>query len=574
MEERGPSLTSLNAHAHLRWMWELEWCDGVPWLVPLPGRCFLTAQEPRFPALTRWLRLRLSDGERIKGIDLKTGKHRTLALRGDQWGMEMREGWQPLEGDGWRVCLDMEALEELGYSPEAFHSAQFTFDALLAAVVWSSPFGSVLKTTDPHFPAEARSGIVPGAHLRFRKGMGRHLKEVHRLGVLEPPPRPVKLLVVASRKDSADTDQHARHILNAHLADRSCLRGEKGAAALRSVGAADGRDTIATIWTSGNYRRGFELPPFTLAKTRLHFYDPKTGDIIGGRGLDDEADLADGEHVTLIALVLLDDDMAKPEHDRLMRQFRRMKALPLRASKLSGGSGAFATWLNLTLSLSQKAGAVPWDVADLPGVDEQTVFVGIDLGHDHARDRSQIAFTLFDHRGRPAKNCIVPCGRNDERISSEVLHRELYRFIFDRDGPAPAQVIVHRDGRFLGGEAEDLMEALQDVPLLTVVSIKKDTCTRLSGDQLEGAFVVPGDRRTVLVTNCQSQHSSMPAPIEVELVYSDQLDLRQVVCQVFWLTRICQGNACFPKRLPATTGWANNLAGTGHRVHLKGWEYC
>jgi hypothetical protein len=37
-----------------------------------------------------------------------------------------------------------------------------------------------------------------------------------------------------------------------------------------------------------------------------------------------------------------------------------------------------------------KARAVPWDLADLPGADEQTVFVGIDLGHDHARDRSQI----------------------------------------------------------------------------------------------------------------------------------------------------------------------------------------
>jgi hypothetical protein len=78
-----------------------------------------------------------------------------------------------------------------------------------------------------------------------------------------------------------------------------------------------------------------------------------------------------------------------------------------------------------------------------------------------------------------------------------------------------------------------------------------------------GAFVELGDRRTVLVTNTQSQHSSMPAPIEVELVYSDGLSLRQVVSQVFWLTRICQDNAYLPKRLPATTGWANNMAGTG-----------
>src|SRR5262249_52993635 len=157
--------------------------------VPLPGRCFLTAQEPRFPALTRWLRLRVSEGARIKGIDLKTGKRQTLALRGDQWGTERREGWESLEGDGWRVCIDMEAMEELGYSVDAFHAAQFTFDALLAAVVRASPFGSVVKTTDPQVPMEARAGIVPGQYLRFRKGTARELKEVHRLGILEHPPR-------------------------------------------------------------------------------------------------------------------------------------------------------------------------------------------------------------------------------------------------------------------------------------------------------------------------------------------------------------------------------------------------
>ncbi len=575
LSERGPHLPSLNARAHLRWTWELEWCEGSFWFVPLPGRCFLTVQDPSFSSLDRWLRVRVTENKRIKGIDLNTGRHRTLTLRGEQWGTEVRRAWEPLDGDGWRVSLDMEALEELGYSVEAFRSAQFSFDGLHAALKQSSPFERLIATTDPLTPAEARAGTVSGAHLRFRKGTARELKEVHRLGILEHPPRPVRLLVVSSRKDSSEQDQRARDVLNAHLATRSSLRGEKGEAALRSVGVTEGNDTVATIWTtSGKYRRGFELPPFSLAQTKLHLYDAATGELSSGHALEREAELADREGIALIALVLLDDDMAKPEHDRLMRQFRRMKAFPLRASSLTGGSGAFATWVNLTLSLAQKAGAVPWDLSDLPGVDEQTVFVGIDLGHDHARDRSQIAFTLFDHRGRPVDNHVVRCGRNDERISSDVLHRDLRRFIFDRGGETPTQVIVHRDGRYLAGEADDLIDALQDVPRLTVVSIKKATCTRLAGQQLEGAFVELDERATVLVTNTQSRHSSMPAPIEVELVHSNQLNMRQVVSQVFWLTRVCQGNANFPKRLPMTTGWANNVAGTGHRVHLKGWEYC
>ncbi len=563
----------LNARAHLRWTWELEWCEGSFWLVPLPGRCFLTAQDPRFSSLDRWLRVRATENKRSKGIDLNTGRHRALTLRGEQWGMETRGAWEPLDGDGWRVCLDMESLEELGYSVEAFRSAQFTFDRLHTALTQSSPFGRLIVTTDPLTPDEARAGTVSGTHLRFRKGTARDLKEVHRLGILEPPPRPVRLLVVTSRKESSEQDQLARHILNAHLAVRSSLRGEKGEAALRSVGVSDGSDTVATIWTtSDRYRRGFDLPPFSLTQTKLHLYDAATGELLAYHTLEREAELADRDGVALIALVLLDDDIAKPEHDRLMRQFRRMKAFPLRASSLTGGRGAFATWVNLTLSLAQKAGAVPWDLADLPGVDEQTVFVGIDLGHDHARDRSQIAFTLFDYRGRPVDNHVVRCGRNDERIPSDVLHGDLRRFIFDRDGETPTQVIVHRDGRYLAGEADDLIDALQAVPRLTIVSIKKDTCTRLAGQQLEGAFVELDERTTVLVTNTQSRHSSMPAPIEVELVHSDWLNMHQVVSQVFWLTRVCQGNANFPKRLPTTTNWANNVAGTGNRVHLKGWS--
>jgi hypothetical protein len=341
-------LPSLKAHAHLRWTWELEWYEDGPWLVPLPGRSFLSAQAPSSPALRDWLRLRLGNSKNIKAIELNTGRHRTLSFRDDRWGVENRTGWEPIEGINWRVCLNMEALAELGYSVDAFHSAQLSFSTLITAVRLHSPFQSILRTTEPEQPNGGRSGIVGGKCLRFRKGTSRDLKDVHRLGVLEPPPRPVRLLVVASRKDSTGEDQAARAILNAHLADRSHLRGEKGEAALRSVGAMDGRDTIATIWATGNYRRGFDLPPFTLSKATLHRYDPETGDLATAIALEDEVDLARREGVTLIALVLLDNDMEKPEHDRLMRQFRGMKAFPLRASSLSGGNRAFATWVNLT----------------------------------------------------------------------------------------------------------------------------------------------------------------------------------------------------------------------------------
>jgi hypothetical protein len=563
----------LNGRAHLRWTWELESSGGTLWLVPLAGRRFLTAEGPQFASLDRWLRKRLAENEKLKGIDLRTGRHRTLAIQDGAWGTETRGGWRQLDGDGWRVCLDMESLKELGYSVEAFHSAQFTFDALHTALVQMSPFGSVVTTTDTYTPPQNRVGAVDGAHLRFRKMVAREMKEVHRFGVLEPPPRSVRLVVVASRND-ADT----RKVLAAHLCDRATLAAHSGGEeSLRSVGAADGRDTVATIWTTNRFGRGFQLPAFELGNPRLHEYDATTGYLLRGDVLNEQAEIAEREKVALIALVVLDDQLGRIEYDQLMQAFHRIKAVPIKFSSLAKRNSAIVSgvepkWLNLTVLLAHKAGAVPWDLADLPGVTEQTVFVGIDLGHDHSRNRSKIALTLFDHRGRPLGRRVIQLGRNDERIPSEVLRCDLPRLILGRKGPPPTAVVVHRDGRYLEGESDEIIEALQDdILLLTLVAVKKDSCTRLNGAPLEGAFFELDDKRAVLVTNVQAERRSMPRPIEIERVYSNNhLSLREVVSHAFWLTRVYQGNAYTPSRLPATTRWANNVAATGCQVHLKG----
>ena len=64
----------------------------------------------------------------------------------------------------------------------------------------------------------------------------------------------------------------------------------------------------------------------------------------------------------------------------------------------------------------------------------------------------------------------------------------------------------------------------------------------------------------------------MPALIEIELAVPDDQTLDDAVVQVFWLSRVCQGSVYHPRRLPVTTGWANNIANTGKKIHLKGWD--
>jgi len=572
LAEKDPVLLSLKASAHLSWTWDVEWYKDSLWLVPLPGRRFLTAHNPTSPMVDRWLREQLPGDYEIKGIDLNTGKYRSILLKDKQWGTEMRGYWEPLEGNEWRVCLDMESLENLGYSIDAFHSAQFTFDKLHTALVKSSPFTKVITTTNPSRLDNCTAGVIDGQNLRFGRGKSRILKDVHRLGILQHPPSSVRLLAVAS--DNQKGDNYFRDILAAHLVDRSLLTAHStGGNRLKSIGISADNDSIVTIWASNKYGRGFGLPPFSLAKTKLHFFKAATGELLDIKELETEKALAKQENKTLVALVILDDDTAKSEHDRLMHQFRGMKALPLKISNLSGESGSFSTWVNLTLSLAQKAGAIPWDLTSIAGVDEQTVFVGIDLGHDHKRNRSRVAFTLFNYQGRPIDNSIIFCDQNNERIPAHVLLKKLPSFVFERNCPVPTQVIIHRDGRYLDGECDDFLNGLQKVPRLTLVAIKKDTCSRFSAEQVEGTYMKIDERRTILVSNTQSKYSSMPSPLEIELMHSNCLSLMQVTSQVFWLTRVCQGNAYFPKRLPATTHLANSVARTGNRVYLKGWEY-
>lgn len=412
--ERSQNLPQLNVRGHLRWEWDLELYNNSLWLTPFPGRRFLTAQAPSFTPLNNLLKKRLDDNKKIKGIDLKSGKHRQFFLQGSCWGTRTCKGFDPLIGNDWRVSLDMKLLKDLGYSTDAFHSAQFSFEELIDAVKNSSPFGIVLKTTDPYISDEKNSGFVDGKHLRFRNGLGREMKEIHKRGILEPPPKPVELLPVISEKASQEELKKIKLILGAHFSNRSKLINHpEGKNYLASVGAVDGRDTISTIWSTGEkYKFGFNLLPFSIPKPSIAYYDKNSGKIIDSKGLKEHLKIANQRKTTLIALVLLEDDLEKPEHDRLMKEFVGMKALPFLASQLHKASGALPTWINLTLALSMKAGAVPWDLFNLSGVDDHTVFVGIDLGHNHKNNTSTIAFTLFDNNGRPIDRSIVPREEN------------------------------------------------------------------------------------------------------------------------------------------------------------------
>jgi len=309
---------------------------------------------------------------------------------------------------------------------------------------------------------------------------------------------------------------------------------------------------------------------------KIWLYDPDTGRLADSEKLAVAYTTAQAEKKRLIALVLIDDQMIKEIYYTLASQFHGRRAVRFKQSRLIASStcrgGANPTWVNLALRLAQAAGAVPWDLDGLRGVDEKTVVVGMDLGHDHKKGKSRVALTLIDHRGRPVDGLVVDCAANDERIPAEILTQNLPRFLFWQDRPSPTQVIVHRDGRYFDGEIDNLLDGLSSVERVSLVSIKKHPVTRFVAEKIEGACLKIDPQRALLVTNGQARKTGMPVPLEVELNEPGDRTLGEIVPQVFWLTRVCQGNAYHPSRLPVTTGWADTKAATGKTLRFKGWE--
>jgi hypothetical protein len=537
----------INVSAHIRWTWDVEFLSGNVWIAPLIGRQFLTCEGPNELYVSRWLATRLISNPHVVAVDVSTGRRARLALADGNWSHLENHGGGKLRGGNWRVTLDMRALKELGYSTAAYYSSQFTFERLVSEIQSCPAFRELVSTAEPRELRESQSGHLEGQCLLFRRGAGNALKQVLRLGVLEAPPGTVSITVAATNKSSAKTSG-----LRITLNERLKPSGQ-----------------ISKIWRGT--ANGLSLDPFKVVPQVIHAYDPETGKLTNPVALHKVAEEALDNGHSLVVLVVVPDRIGDRQFHVLLKEFRHLKALAVRESSLQDVS-KYAAWVNLSLALSQKAGARPWLLHNLPGVDEGTVFVGIDLGHNHRTAATNLAVTLIDHQGRPVDAHVVRCPQMDEHLARDTVVAELRRLI-QRRRPHPTQVILHRDGRYFERESEDLQDALSEVANVTLVAIKKNSNSRLMDINLDGAFARLSPTRALLITNIQARSISMPVPLEVELIAAGHQTLESVTAQVFWLTRVCRGSAYHPRRLPLTTEWANNIAATGKKIHLLGWHH-
>ncbi|WP_158263828.1 Piwi domain-containing protein [Deinococcus arcticus] len=458
-------------------------------------------------------------------------------------------------------------MSDLNLSGDAHHCSALSMAEVRQLVqlpgLWQ-PFVTSLE------PLEVDGKVIEGQRLRFGRGFGRDVTEVHKRGILTPPPLPVRLLVVPPELEDLPANQQLRQELLAHLLPREVvLRHPDASEGLRKhLNRRESDDTLYSFWSAGDYRK-LGLEPFDLVKG-LHKYESTNGRLLAPEELDGVAAEADRAGRQLIGLVILSQTMRREERDALFGQLGRLgvsKLLPISREMLNRPRSEYMAWVNVAVKLAQKAGAIPWDVVNLPGITERTFFVGVDLGHDHREGKSVPAFSLHEFRGRPV-NCVTLRKRvGNERLSLGELKEGFSKLL---RGKRPDQVVVHRDGRFLDGEVDDFMIALNDlgIPCVTLLAVKKSNLSMVA-DAEEGTVLALDSRRCLLVTNTQSV---VARPTELEVMHSDRADLSTLTEQVFWLTRVFMNNAQHAGGDPSTVEWANGIARTGKRVPLAGWR--
>lgn len=551
-------------NAHLRWEWELERHSGKSWLVLRPGRMFLSALSWHDLDLRAWAQELPQSVQQLHALCLRSGRRERLRRMGNTWAFQREDREQ--EGR-WHLSFSTKALSDLNLSGDAHHAASLSMPDVQRLVnlpgLWQ-PFVTSLEVL------EVPGKVIEGKRLRFGRGTGRDVTDVHKRGILHPPPQPVRLAVVPPRQADEEADEQLRRELLAHLLPREKVLAhpEASQGLKKHLNRRETDDTFYTLWSAGDYCK-LGLEPFDLVRD-LHRYDPGTGRLLAPEKLHGAAAAAREAGRQLIGLVILPDTIGRAERDTLSDELAKLgvkKLLHIRRDMLNRPRPEYLAWVNVAVKLAQRAGAVPWDLEKLPGVCEQTFFVGVDLGHDHREKQSVPAFSLHEFRGRPVDCLTLPRRAGNERLSLAELNQGLRKLL---KGKRPAQVIVHRDGKYLEGEVDDFIIALNDlgVPRVSLLAVKKSNLSMVAGAK-EGTVLPLDERRCLLVTNTQA---AVARPTELEVMHSDHLTFAELTEQVFWLTRVFMNNAQHAGSDPATVEWANGIARTGKRIALSGWS--
>ncbi|MDO8558354.1 MAG: hypothetical protein Q7S09_04180 [bacterium] len=207
-------------------------------------------------------------------------------------------------------------------------------------------------------------------------------------------------------------------------------------------------------------------------------------------------------------------------------------------------------WANIVCQILAKNGSEIWQVHNL---DTKTVFVGIDLGHDHARRLSRLCCTFFNGNGTEfRRGKILKIVGLNEKMSEVQLTKEIQAKLDIINKHYEFQnLVIHKDGRVLENP-EKVYELLkgQNKSVSIMEVIKSNSAFVF--DLGEGECLDFGTFR-LLQTIRPDYQGTVARPLKTKLLKSDQ-DANLLMNQIYQLSKVYAQDSIYgQRRLPVTT---------------------
>jgi len=212
---------------------------------------------------------------------------------------------------------------------------------------------------------------------------------------------------------------------------------------------------------------------------------------------------------------------------------------------------------------------------------ENTYFVGIDLGHSKNENGrfSNLAVVYFDNKGIFLHSFVNKNIVRNEAISSDSISlcfTSFKKYLKNTNKPYPDKLVIHRDGKLHKKDVLSIVEEAKNqlfVNNIDVVEIIKNgfpvfACFEAGAYlNLKSGDYYMQDNYAILITNTQVDENNIVArPIIIKHKIGST-DMKKIVRQVYWFTKVYTNNLYNSTRLPATTLKANNIVSTGLKKH-------
>ncbi|MDO8565840.1 MAG: hypothetical protein Q7S04_01470 [Candidatus Moranbacteria bacterium] len=221
-------------------------------------------------------------------------------------------------------------------------------------------------------------------------------------------------------------------------------------------------------------------------------------------------------------------------------------------------------WNNLAACILYNNGSEPWRIHDLDI--NNSIYVGIDLGHDYGLGKSKICMTFIDKYGRELPgfryiNGDLPLNERQFHARWDQMINELItrltaiqeRFHFEN-------VVIHKDGNILEDSAifyRRLKEKFSSISLVEVIKSNSahilDPAPQVGNVFDFGSFILLQTLPFVHLGVCSR-------PIKIKIRNSD-LERRAIIESIFMLSRAFCGDSLYAdKKLPITTHIADRFS--------------